>query len=130
MIKSLLTVILFALCHVVVADATHRLSLAQWSVPRSAESVVAMPALSRAMQDFQATPGARLRVHHPGGEQGSLWAAELRTWLIALGVPSTDLEMRAGSANIDVIELEIIFDGQKTAPIMTILPDESEANNP
>lgn len=130
MIKAFLTVALFGFCHVVVADSAHRLTLEQWSVPRNAESVVAMPALSRAMQDFHATSGARLRIHHPGGDRGSLWATELRTWLIALGVPSSDLEMRSGSANIDVIELEIVSEGQKSAPIMTILPDESTVNNP
>lgn len=92
-------------------------------MPRDAKSVVNMPALSRAMQDFQATPNARLRIHHPGGNTGSLWAAELRGWLITLGVPSTDLEMVSGSANSDIIELEVISGGRRTAPIMTILPD-------
>lgn len=109
---------------VLAIETAHRLTREQWSVPRNPESVVAMPALSRAMQDFQATANARLRIHHPGGDRGSLWAAELRAWLITLGVPSTDLEMRAGSANMDIIELEVVSGGNKTPPVMTILPAE------
>lgn len=106
-------------------ETAHQLTREQWSVPHTAGSVVSMPALSRAMQDFQATADARMRIHHPGGNSGAVWAAELRGWLITLGVPSTDLEMVAGSANIDLIELEVVSGGNKTTPIMTILPDES-----
>lgn len=123
--KTLAVVVLFALSSPLLAvDGAYQLTREQWSVPRSAETVVAMPGLSRAMQDFQATSGARLRIYHPGGNSGSLWAAELRGWLITLGIPSTDLEMVAGSADIDTIELEVIARENKTAPIMTILPDE------
>lgn len=128
--KSFLTLILIALSSSAPAiDTAHRLTLEQWSVPRNAESIVAMPALARTMQDFQATANARLRIHHPGGNSGVLWAGELRAWLITLGVPSTDIEMVAGSANIDVIELEVVSGGDKTTPVMTILPNES-ADNP
>lgn len=123
--KTFLSVILLCISGTVLAiDTAHRLTREQWSVPRNPESVVAMPALSRAMQDFQATANARLRVHHPGGDRGHLWAAELRAWLITLGVPSTDLEMSAGSANMDVIELEVVSGGNKTPPVMTIFPEE------
>ncbi|MDR9436589.1 MAG: hypothetical protein RI563_06890 [Thiohalophilus sp.] len=123
--KIILSVTLLCVSGTVLAiDTAHRLTQEQWSVPRNPESVVAMPALSRAMQDFQATANARLRIHHPGGDRGNLWAAELRAWLITLGVPSTDLEMSAGSANMNVIELEVVSGGNKTPPVMTILPEE------
>ncbi len=121
----ILSVILLCFSGTVLAiDTAHRLTREQWSLPRNPESVVAMPALSRAMQDFQATANARLRIHHPGGDRGRLWAAELHAWLVTLGVPSTDLEMHAGSANINVIELEVVSGGNKTPPVMTILPGE------
>lgn len=127
--KSFLTILLLGFGPAALAlDTAHHLTLEQWAVPRSAGAVVSMPALSRTLQDFQATPNPSLRIHHPGGESGSLWAAELRSWLIALGVPSTDLEMRPGSANIDVIQLEIVSGGQKAAPVMTIFPEESVEN--
>ena len=123
--KYFLIVILWVFAGTAVAIETgHELTREQWSVARNPESIVAMPGLSRAMQDFQATPNPRLRIHYPGGNEGNLWAAELRGWLVTLGVPSTDLEMLVGSTNVDTIDLEVISAGNETAPIMTILPDE------
>jgi len=110
-------------------DAVHQLTYKQWSVPRTAESILSMPALSRAMQDFQATTNARLLIHYPGGDRGNVWARELRSWLISLGVPSTDLEMIPGSANVDVIDLEIVSGGQQSTPVMTLFPRENPENN-
>jgi len=110
-------------------DAVYKLTHEQWSVPRTAETILAMPALSRAMQDFQATNNARLLIQYPGGDRGSVWAQELRSWLISLGVPSTDLEMIPGSANVDVIELEIVSGGQQSTPVMTLFPREKPENN-
>lgn len=69
-------------------------------------------------------PNARLLVRYPGGDRGSRWAQELQNWLISLGVPSIDLEMMPGSADVDIIELEIEPGEQQMTPMMTLFPRE------
>ena len=49
-----------------------------------------------------------LLIRYPGGEDGLLWAHELRSWLVALGIPLQDQELVAGSHQGDRIELELI----------------------
>ena len=36
-----------------------------------------------------------------------LWAEELRSWLVALGVDSSRIEMQPGTASPDAIELSL-----------------------
>jgi hypothetical protein len=47
-------------------------------------------------------------IRYPGGEEGLLWAHELRSWLTALGIPGEDQELVAGSHQADRIELELV----------------------
>jgi hypothetical protein len=44
-------------------------------------------------------------VRYPGEDSGELWAAELRDWLISLGVPSDYILMVAGTQAADEIRL-------------------------
>ena len=46
-------------------------------------------------------------VRYPGGEEGVLWAEELRGWLVALGVTSTQIKVVPGTSRPDVVELEL-----------------------
>jgi hypothetical protein len=41
------------------------------------------------------------------GEDGSLWADELRDWLVALGVPSAAIELRAVGTDPAVLTLRV-----------------------
>ncbi len=78
-----------------------------WSVPRRAETLIAMPALRGAVQALRATPAGRLILRYPGGDAGTLWVNELESWLVALGVPRERIEKTPGSADPRRIELEI-----------------------
>jgi len=78
-----------------------------WSVPRSAESLIRMPALSRAVAALRATPGAMLVLRYPGGDAGTLWVNELESWLVALGIPRAQLDKTPGSPDPQRIELEV-----------------------
>ncbi len=40
-------------------------------------------------------------MYRPRGEEGVLWAEELRGWFIALGIPSTDIAMSPESTRVD-----------------------------
>lgn len=90
-------------------ETSHILTAEQWAVPRNVETITQMPALASAMAELQATPGGRLLIRYPGGDAGSLWITELHSWLVALGLSSADMEIVPGSANSQVIELEVLL---------------------
>ncbi|HID49327.1 MAG TPA: hypothetical protein EYP40_06925 [Chromatiales bacterium] len=60
------------------------------------------------MQNLRATPGGRLLLRYPGGDAGTLWMNELRSWLVSLGVPSHRIETVPGSPDTGIIELEVL----------------------
>ena len=93
-----------------------------WARPRSAQSLVQMPALKRTVRDYLGQSsgrhagqngghsdrrGQRILIRQPRGEEGVLWAEELRSWLIALGISSTDIAVSPESTRIDAIELAV-----------------------
>ena len=84
-----------------------QLSADTWSRPRDGHSVVQMTPLAGAVAQWSQEPDSRLLIRYPGGEEGLLWAHELRSWLVALGVPLHNLELLAGSQQADRIELEL-----------------------
>jgi hypothetical protein len=90
-------------------DTSHILTAEQWAVPRNVETIIQMPALASAMAELQASPGARLLIRYPGGDAGTLWMTELHSWLVSLGLSSADMERVPGSANSQVIELEVLL---------------------
>jgi len=89
------------------ADGVWLLGADDWARPREGASMVQMPPLAEVVEAWGQQPGQRLIVRYPGGEEGLLWANELRSWLVALGMPSKNLELVAGSRQPDQIELEL-----------------------
>ncbi len=79
----------------------------QWSVPRTAESVLAMPAVHKVVNSLLDKKGYALRIRYPGGEVGILWASELKGWLVSLGLASGYIELQPGGLNVQEIELSI-----------------------
>jgi hypothetical protein len=88
-------------------DRSWSLSADSWSRPRDGQAVAAMAPLPAAIAGWSADTTRRLVIHYPGGEDGQLWAFELRSWLVALGVPQEKLEVVAGSQQADRIEIEL-----------------------
>ncbi len=84
------------------------LSADTWAQPRDGRSVAQMAPLPELAAAWFRQPGQRILVRYPGGEEGLLWAHELRSWLIALGIPGEDQELVAGSRQADRIELELV----------------------
>jgi hypothetical protein len=78
-----------------------------WTRPRSAEMLLGLAPLRDAVGSLQAAQSRRLEIRHPEGEQGELWAAELRDWLVALGIPSARLVLAADPAVTEQIELVV-----------------------
>lgn len=83
------------------------LSADEWARPRDGRTVAKMRPLAEVISKWSADEGQRLIIRYPGGEEGLLWAHELRSWLVALGVPLEDQELVAGSHQADRIELEL-----------------------
>lgn len=93
------------------AESVEILAADEWARPRTGESLVQMPALKRTVRDYLVQndqSGRRIVIRHPRGEEGVLWAEELRGWLVALGIPSADIEVSPESTRIDAIELAVI----------------------
>lgn len=83
------------------------LSAQQWSVPRTGEALLEMPALRAAVEAYTAQGEAVLVIRHPGGDEGVLWAHELQSWLVALGIGSAHIELVPGSPDPQAIALEV-----------------------
>ncbi len=80
----------------------------EWSVPKNATTLLAMPAIQRIMQELQKNINNSLEIRYPGGDEGTLWANELRSWLIALGLSSKRIELVPGSSVSTIIELDVL----------------------
>lgn len=84
-----------------------QLTASEWSRPRTGERVRDLPAVNAAVNAWLAEPAARIELRHASGEQGSLWAAELRDWLIALGIPQDRIDILPARLPEDRLELEV-----------------------
>jgi hypothetical protein len=62
-------------------------------------------ALRAAVDYWDKLDNGLIVVRYPGEDSGELWAAELRDWLISLGVPSDYIRLVAGTQAADEIRL-------------------------
>jgi hypothetical protein len=100
--KRLLTIL--ALLAAAPAQATDcTLSADDWARPRSGDMVLSLPAVATCVRAWQLGPQQRLVLIHAPGESGALWAAELRDWLVALGVPSSQIDLRAVGSEAELL---------------------------
>ncbi|GAB4359736.1 MAG: hypothetical protein Kow006_29060 [Gammaproteobacteria bacterium] len=89
------------------ADGAYQLTAEEWSRPRQGASVVELPALHAVLREFQRQPESRIVIRYPGGEEGVLWVEELRSWMVALGVPSSRIVLQPGSSRQDALDLRV-----------------------
>lgn len=66
-----------------------------WDRPRSAQAVMAQPAVRQAVAALQSRSDARLLIVHGPRPEAQLQAEELRAWLVALAVEGARLQLRA-----------------------------------
>ena len=89
-------------------QAVFILKASDWNVPRTTETILAMPALQQTIQAYNKHPKAKIQIRYPGGDEGTLWATELRSWLVALGIASTHIELSPGSRDAATLELQVV----------------------
>ena len=105
-IPFIIVVFLFVISPLM-AEQELQLGWAEWSVPKTAEAVLAMPVLQEAMKQLQSSEQSLLKIYYPGGDEGSLWAIELRGWLVSLGLEADRMKLISGSQYQDRLQLQI-----------------------
>lgn len=97
--RSLSLALLLALGSSAWAGEARVIPAEEWLRPRSGAGILDSEVVQATVREWMAAEGtARIVIEYPGGEQGELWASELRDWLITLGIPAGDLSLRpAGS---------------------------------
>ncbi len=83
------------------------LTAEMWARPRSGEAVLKMPPVHSAVAQLLKTANSHLLIRYPGGDEGSIWAEELQSWLITLGIEPVLIEMSPGSTP-EQIELQLM----------------------
>ncbi|WP_148051426.1 hypothetical protein [Inmirania thermothiophila] len=83
------------------------LDAAAWARPRDGAYVRTLAPVAETVRAYLQAPHARIVIRYPSGEEGILWAEELRAWLVALGVPSAQVETLPGSGRDDALALSV-----------------------
>ena len=84
------------------------LSASEWNVPRTTEAILSMPALQKTIQAYNKVAAAKIQIRYPGGDEGTLWAHELRSWFVSLGIASHHIELLPGARDVGQLELIVI----------------------
>ena len=81
------------------------LSADEWARPRTGIVIPQLAAVRSAVSYWGKGADKAMIIRYPGEDTGELWAAELRDWLISLGVPSDYIRLVAGTQAADEIRL-------------------------
>ena len=83
------------------------LSADEWARPRGGDMIPELEAVRAAVSYWNRGGDSLMVIRHPGGDSGELWAAELRDWLISLGLPSDYIRLVPGTQSADQINLVV-----------------------
>ena len=83
------------------------LSADEWARPRSGAVIPEMSPVRSAVRYWDKGVDALVVIRYPGEDSGELWAAELRDWLISLGIPADYIKLVPGSQQADEIALVV-----------------------
>lgn len=103
------SLVFMALANVSGAAESLILSQEEWSQPKKVESVLQMPAIRQALTAMAKSPNSQLIVLYPGGDEGTLWAHELKAWLVSLGLSSHQIDLRPGSRQSSGLEMQVVL---------------------
>lgn len=83
------------------------LSADEWARPRSGAVIPEMSPVRSAVRYWGKGVDAVMVIRYPGEDSGELWAAELRDWLISLGISADYIKLVPGSQEADEISLMV-----------------------
>lgn len=72
------------------------LSADQWARPRAGEVIPQLEPVKLALAYWESGTDASILLSHAGEDTGEIWAAELKDWMISLGVPSDFIILSSG----------------------------------
>ena len=100
---------LFLLANQALANSVriYTLSADEWARPRTGEVIPQLTAVRSAVNYWSKSSDRAMIIRYPGEDTGELWAAELKDWLISLGVPSDYILLSSGTQEPDEIKLEV-----------------------
>ena len=107
-VNGLLLAMLLAVVMPVQAASSARiftLSADDWARPRSGAVIPRLQPVKLAIDYWDAANDAQILLSHPGEDSGEIWAAELRDWLVSLGVPSDYISLSPGLQAQDEIRI-------------------------
>ncbi len=81
------------------------LSADAWARPRAGEVLPGMEPVRLAVSYWETGTDAAILLSYPGDDSGELWAAELKDWLISLGIPSDYIILSPGLQAEDELRL-------------------------
>lgn len=99
-----------------------------WFSPRHGDLIVQKPELRTIVQRLLSQPDAFLVVAYPEGESGELWGLEMQAWLIALGVSSDRIELRASMALLESVTVSLAVEGSEADGLAEV-PDQMPTAN-
>lgn len=109
LMQPLVMCLLLILCVTAQAEQQFVLTAEEWSRPRSATVVKSYPATQKLVQAWLQNPQQqRIELRYPGGEEGSLWAGEVKDWLVAMGLSSSVLQTYPGHPKQGEIALVVL----------------------
>ena len=76
-----------------------------WARPRSGAVIPQMEPLKLAVSYWATGSDAMIMLSYPGEDSGEIWAAELKDWLISLGIPSEFILLSPGFQVEDEIRI-------------------------
>ena len=105
--SSLLMIVLLTLAGQSSANSIRIFSLSadEWARPRSGVVIPELTSIRSAVSYWDKGVDALIIIRYPGEDSGELWAAELRDWLVSLGVPADNIHMTSGNQEADEIKL-------------------------
>lgn len=81
------------------------LSADTWARPRAGEVLPNMEPIRLAIAYWETGTDAAILLSYPGEDSGELWAAELKDWLVSLGIPSDYILLSPGLQAEDEIHI-------------------------
>ena len=86
-----------------IANTTRMFTLSadEWARPRSGDVIPELAPVRAAVSYWGRGTDSVMVIRYPGEDSGELWAAELRDWLISLGVPSDYIQLMPGAQEAD-----------------------------
>ena len=67
-----------------------------WAQPRSGATIPQFESVKLAVEYWTSLIDGSIMLSYPGQDSGEIWAAELRDWMVSLGVPSDAILLSPG----------------------------------